>query len=133
MVDSDSSGRSRTRRAQRPDVAVLKTHLRELSRHRNDEVADAALALLQQIEGEEQTLSAQTFQNIYLDVLRRGRTLPWQHRRQEWRAVKGLATGVLHVLVRRLRDQVKEEHRARTRVASAVKARDGGEPIEVCP
>lgn len=111
MVGPDSTNIPQTRsRGRRADSSSLTARLEALTRHPNDDLANAALAVLRQITNDPQLVSAQRFHEVYLEMLRQGRTLSYEHRRREWRAVCGLGVGVYHALIRRLRDDVRRQH-----------------------
>jgi hypothetical protein len=113
MVDARSTIPVLPRRRRGTDSAALTARLQVLTRHPNDELSNAALAVLRQIQATPELFDARRFHAVYFEILRQAKSLSDEHRRREWRAIRGLSVGVYHLLIRRFRDEVKEQHRAR--------------------
>jgi hypothetical protein len=117
MVDRHWS--SRNARDVQASLVRLTEHLERLARHPNDDLANAAVRVLQRISANRDALHARDFDRFYVDVMREGRSLSIAHRLREWRAVTGLTIALYHALLRRYAAVVKDQSRPNPREPSA--------------
>jgi len=110
MVDTRSTTRGESPSDPQTVVRALIDHMESLTRHPNDALANAALRVQRYIEARPELLTARSFHEIYLEILRQGGTLAYQHRAREWRAVRGVSAGVYHSLLRQFRNEVNRKH-----------------------
>lgn len=91
--------RARTRRA----AKTLITHLQTLTRGQDDELAEAALAVLTRLRDHSSPLHARTFAEVYFEVRRQRHRIDERHRSRTWRAVEGLTVALFHALLHQFR------------------------------
>jgi hypothetical protein len=95
------------------DLTTLESDLERLSRHNDDAIATAALAVLQQLRTYGPAITAQQFGVLYLHVLREQHILAGSPTAREWRSVRGLCRGVYMAMLRQFRRDVRAAWTAR--------------------
>jgi hypothetical protein len=127
MVDPRKHRHSSERPRLRINACALTKRLELLTHHSDNAVVSAARITLQHVRRYE-PLDARSFDKLYFEIVRQGRTLTRDRQLHEWKTVRDVGTGVYHALLRQLREDVKEQRASRPRRERRATERERREP-----